>query len=417
MGYKDAIQVAREILERDTAPITESADATTEEEAEEILENLKLEEAKSKANEHGDEEDEDEDEDEEDVKEAKSKSTNEDDDDDDDEDDEDEVDEGELPPWLKKNGKKNGKNGKNGKDDDKDLDEAETILDVDDNQDTEGKKGTDTPKGKKKQKEPKMKPSKTGDATKETMKGTKEAVSALFAGEDLSEEFQTKATTIFEAAVNEQVKAIQEDLNTQYETALTEEVEKLNEELTTKLDDYLNYVVEEWMKENELAVDSGIRSEVSESFMNGLKDLFEQHYIEIPEEKYDVLESSLTKISDIETQLNEQIEKNIELKKELLENSCSKTFTEVCEGLVDTEVEKLRSLAEGIEYDTEETYREKLNLLKESYFNKTNPESSNFEETVLTEETAKESKEGKVTGQMADYMRAISKHSSYNKLS
>jgi len=416
MGYKDAIQVAREILERDTAPITESADATTEEEAEEILENLKLEEAKSKANEHGDEEDEDEDEDEEDVKEAKSKSTNEDDDDDDEDDDEDEVDEGKLPPWLKKNGKKNGKNGKNGKDDDEDLDESETILDVDDNQDAEGKKATPTPKGKKKQKEPKMKPSKTGDATKETMKGTKEAVSALFAGEDLSEEFQTKATTIFEAAVNEQVKAIQEDLNTQYETALTEEVEKLNEELTTKLDDYLNYVVEEWMKENELAVDSGIRSEVSESFMNGLKELFEQHYIEIPEEKYDVLESSLTKISDIETQLNEQIEKNIKLKKELLENSCSKTFTEVCEGLVDTEVEKLRSLAEGIEYDTEETYREKLNLLKESYFNKTNPESSNFEETVLTEETAKESKD-EVKGQMADYMRAISKHSSYNKLS
>jgi len=413
MGYKDAIQVAREILERDTAPITESADATTEEEiAEEILENLKLEEAKSKANEHGDEEDEDEDEDEEDVKEAKSKSTNEDDDDDDD-DDEDEVDEGKLPPWLKKNGK-NGKD--DDEDDDEDLDESETILDVDDNQDAEGKKATPTPKGKKKQKEPKMKPSKTGDATKETMKGTKEAVSALFAGEDLSEEFQTKATTIFEAAVNEQVKAIQEDLNTQYETALTEEVEKLNEELTTKLDDYLNYVVEEWMKENELAVDSGIRSEVSESFMNGLKDLFEQHYIEIPEEKYDVLESSLTKISDIETQLNEQIEKNIELKKELLENSCSKTFTEVCEGLVDTEVEKLRSLAEGIEYDTEETYREKLNLLKESYFNKTNPESSNFEENVLTEETEKESKD-EVKGQMADYMRAISKHSSYNKLS
>jgi len=410
MGYKDAIQVAREILERDTAPITENADTL----AEEILEELRLEEAKSKAKEdHAEDDDSEEDEDEEEVEEGKmppwlNKKSKKSKTDDEDEDEEDEVEEGKMPPWLDKK-----KKGKDDDDDDDEVKESETILDVDDNQDAEGKKATPTPKGKKKAKEPKMKPSKTGDATKETMKGTKEAVSALFSGEDLSEDFQNKATTIFEAAINEQVKAIEEDLRTQYETALTEEVETLNEELTTKLDDYLNYVVEQWIKENELAVDSGIRSEVSESFMTGLKDLFEQHYVEIPDEKYDILESSLTQISDMETKLNEQIERNIELKKELLENSCSATFTEVCEGLVDTEVEKLRSLAEGIEYDTDETYKEKLNLLKESYFNKTNPKSSNFEETVLIEEI----KEDEKTGQMADYMRAISKHSSYNKLS
>ena len=391
MGYKDAIEVAREILERDTSSTSESTDTL----AEEILEELKLEEAKSKAKEgHAEDDDSEEDEDEEEVEEG--------------------LYSGKMPPWLDKN-KKDKKDDDD--DDDDEVKESETILDVDDNQDAEGKKGTDTPKGKNKVKEPKMKPSKTGDATKETMKGTKEAVSALFSGEDLSEEFQAKATTIFEAAVNEQVSVIEEDLRTQYETTLSEQVEKLNEELTTKLDDYLNYVVEEWMKENRLAVDSGIRSEVSESFMNGLKGLFEQHYIEIPEEKYDVLESSLTKISEMETQLNEQIEKNIELNKELLENSCSTTFTEVCEGLVATEVEKLRSLAEGIEYDTEETYKEKLNLLKESYFSKTNPESSNFEETVLTEVVEETKTNDNHTGQMADYMRAISKHSTYNKLS
>ena len=412
MGYKDAIEVAREILERDTSSTSESTDTL----AEEILEELKLEEAKSKAKEgHAEDDDSEEDEDEEEVEEGKmppwlnkkSKKSKT-----DDEDEEDEVEEGKMPPWLDKK-----KKGKDDDDDDDEVKESETILDVDDNQDAEGKKATPTPKGKKKAKEPKMKPSKTGDATKETMKGTKEAVSALFSGEDLSEEFQAKATTIFEAAVNEQVSVIEEDLRTQYETTLSEQVEKLNEELTTKLDDYLNYVVEEWMKENRLAVDSGIRSEVSESFMNGLKGLFEQHYIEIPEEKYDVLESSLTKISEMETQLNEQIEKNIELNKELLENSCSTTFTEVCEGLVATEVEKLRSLAEGIEYDTEETYKEKLNLLKESYFSKTNPESSNFEETVLTEVVEETKTNDNHTGQMADYMRAISKHSTYNKLS
>ena len=168
------------------------------------------------------------------------------------------------------------------------------------------------------------------------------------------------------------------------------------------------------MQQNELAVDTGLRSEISESFMDGLKNLFTEHYIEVPEEKYDLLENSLTTITDMEGKLNEQIEKNIELKKELLENTCAGIFTEVCTGLVDTEVEKLRSLAEGIEYDDSDQYRDKLNVLKESYFDKSNPESSNFEETVLTEETEAEKTEH--TGQMAHYMRAISKHSKYNKM-
>ena len=383
MDYKDPIQVAREILERDV--LAEEVEETTDletvvEEVEE--ETVEVEEGKvppqfaKKKNGKDDEDDEDEDDDE--VSEGKK---NEDDEDD---------------------------------DDDEELDEAETILDVDDNQDAEGKKATPTPKGKKKQPEPKMKPSKTGDSTKEKMKGVKEHMTALFAGEELTEDFQSKAITIFEAAINEQVSAIEEDLRSQHEAILAEEIEKVNEELTAKLDDYLNYVVEEWMQQNELAVDTGLRSEISESFMDGLKNLFTEHYIEVPEEKYDLLENSLTTITDMEGKLNEQIEKNIELKKELLENTCAGIFTEVCTGLVDTEVEKLRSLAEGIEYDDSDQYRDKLNVLKESYFDKSNPDSSNFEETVLTEETEEPTKE--TAGQMADYMRAISKHSKYNKL-
>jgi len=382
MDYKDPIQVAREILERDV--LAEEVEEVNDHETEEVEmveeEVEEVEEGKVPpqfAKKNG-KDDEDDDDDEEEVSEASH-----------DKDDDDE-------------------------DEDEELDEAETILDVDDNQEAGGKKATPTPKGKKKQAEPKMKPSKTGDATKETMKGVKEHMTALFAGEDLTEDFQSKAITIFEAAVNEQVTAIEEDLRSQHEEILAEEIEKVNEELTAKLDDYLNYVVEEWMQENELAVDTGLRSEISESFMDGLKNLFTEHYIEVPEQKYDLLENSLTTITDMEGKLNEQIEKNIELKKELLENTCAGIFTEVCTGLVDTEVEKLRSLAEGIEYDNSDQYRDKLNVLKESYFDKSNPESSNFEETVLTEETEADKTEH--TGQMADYMRAISKHSKYNKL-
>jgi hypothetical protein len=357
MDYKDPIQVAREILEREL--VTESVAEIDEEVTE--------------------------------------------------------VEEGKIPPQFLK--KKGAGDDDDDDDDDDDLDEAETILDVDDAQDAEGKKGTDTPKGKKKQPEPKMKKAKTGDATKETMKGVREHIAALFSGEDLTEDFQNKAITIFEAAINERVVLIEEDLRTQYETVLDEQVTNLTNDMTSKLDDYLNYVVEEWMKENELAVETGIRTEIAESFMDGLKGLFESHYISVPDEKYDILESSLSKVNEMETQINDQIQKNIELKKALLENTCSNIFTEVCDGLVDTEVEKLRSLAEGIEYDDGVQYKEKLNILRESYFNKTNPDSSNFEENVLTEEGGEKTETSTYsTGVMGAYMNAIKKHSKYNKI-
>ena len=401
MGSKDPIQVAREILERDLASTTEQEEIL--ESVEEVEEDIEIVEDDLEEMAHGD-------------KKKKSEAMH----DDEDEDEDDEKDTDEMAHGDKKKMKKEAyetygmvKSGMHkGK---KMKKEAEEILGVDDNQDAEGKKGTPTPKGGKKQPEPKMKPS-SASAKMETMNKMKEHADALFGGEDLSEEFKNKAITVFEAAVHERVTAIESDLLEQYEQKLSEEVEEVTESLTTKLDDYLNYVVEEWMQENELAVDSGIRTEVAESFMDGLKSLFEEHYIEMPEGKDDLLEASVSKVSELEEELNEQIEKNIVLSKELLENTCVNLFNEVTEGLVDTEVEKLRSLAEGLEFESAEQYKEKLSILKESYFEKSNPEASNFD-SALTEEVDTSSTTPDASGPMADYIRTLSKHSNYNKLS
>ena len=393
MGSKDPIQVAREILERDLASTTEQEEIL--ESVEEVEEDIEIVEDDLEEMAHGD-------------KKKKSEAMH--DDEDEDEDDEEDTDEMKKEAYetygMVKSGMHKGKKMKK---------EAEEILGVDDNQDAEGKKGTPTPKGGKKQPEPKMKPS-SASAKMETMHKMKEHADALFGGEDLSEEFKNKAITVFEAAVHERVTAIESDLLEQYEQKLSEEVEEVTESLTTKLDDYLNYVVEEWMQENELAVDSGIRTEVAESFMDGLKSLFEEHYIEMPEGKDDLLEASVSKVSELEEELNEQIEKNIVLSKELLENTCVNLFNEVTEGLVDTEVEKLRSLAEGLEFESAEQYKEKLSILKESYFEKSNPEASNFD-SALTEEVDTSSTTPDASGPMADYIRTLSKHSNYNKLS
>ena len=401
MGSKDPIQVAREILERDLASTTEQEEIL--ESVEEVEEDIEIVEDDLEEMAHGD-------------KKKKSEAMHDDEDEDeDDEEDTDEMAHGDKKKMKKeayetygmvKSGMHKGKKMKK---------EAEEILGVDDNQDAEGKKATPAPKGGKKQPEPKMKPS-SASAKMETMHKMKEHADALFGGEDLSEEFKNKAITVFEAAVHERVTAIESDLLEQYEQKLSEEVEEVTESLTTKLDDYLNYVVEEWMQENELAVDSGIRTEVAESFMDGLKSLFEEHYIEMPEGKDDLLEASVSKVSELEEELNEQIEKNIVLSKELLENTCVNLFNEVTEGLVDTEVEKLRSLAEGLEFESAEQYKEKLSILKESYFEKSNPEASNFD-SALTEEVDTSSTTPDASGPMADYIRTLSKHSNYNKLS
>jgi hypothetical protein len=195
-----------------------------------------------------------------------------------------------------------------------------------------------------------------------------EDVNALLHGEELSEEFQEKARMIFESALRVRVNEIRESLEVKYENRLVEEVEEIKTILENRVDSYLEYVSEEWMNENRLAVQQGLKEELTESFMSGLKGLFEDHYVSIPEDKYDVLESMVEKLDEMETKLNEQIEKNISLNKRLSESVARGIFDTVSEGLATTQKEKLASLAESVEFESETQYRENLETLKESYF-------------------------------------------------
>ena len=195
-----------------------------------------------------------------------------------------------------------------------------------------------------------------------------EDVNALLAGEELSEEFQEKARTIFEAALRSKVSDIKEALEEQYTAALAEEVEEIKTELSERLDAYLEYVAGEWMEENALVIEHGLKTEMTESFLQGMKGLFEEHYVSIPEDKYDVLESMVEKLDEMETKLNEQIERNVSLNKRLAESVADGIFEQVSDGLADTQKDKLASLAESVEFESEEEYREKLETLRESYF-------------------------------------------------
>ena len=195
-----------------------------------------------------------------------------------------------------------------------------------------------------------------------------EDVNALLYGEELSEEFQEKARVIFESALRSKVNVIKEALEVQYEERLVEEVAEISEALQERVDAYLEYVSEEWMSENQLSVEMGLKEELTQSFLSGLKGLFEEHYVQIPEEKYNVLESMVEKLDEMETKLNEQIEKNVSLNKRLAESVADGIFEQVSEGLAATQKDKLASLAESVEFESEEEYREKLETLKESYF-------------------------------------------------
>ena len=195
-----------------------------------------------------------------------------------------------------------------------------------------------------------------------------EDVEALLQGEELSEEFQEKARTIFETAIKTKVTEIQEELKAQYEQTLEEEVTAIKEELIDRVDAYLEYVADEWIQENALAVEQGLKTEMTESFLQGMRGLFEEHYVSIPEEKYDVLHSMVEKLDEMENKLNEQIERNIALNQRLAESVADVIFSEVCEGLALSQKDKLASLAENVEFDSEESYREKLVTLRESYF-------------------------------------------------
>lgn len=223
------------------------------------------------------------------------------------------------------------------------------------------------------------------DALKEKMK---EDVDALLSDENLSEEFKTKAATIFEAAViaraEEVIAEAEAELMEQFEAA----IEEVKEDLAAKVDDYLNYMVEEWVKDNEIAIEKGLRAEIVEDFITGLKGLFEEHYIDIPADKVDVVEELTAKVSELEESYNEQVKTAIELKKELNEHKKFEAIYAACEGLTQTQVEKLKSLAENVEYSTEEEFATKLSTLKESYFKSDVKvaDSSALDEVVVEEE-------------------------------
>jgi len=217
-------------------------------------------------------------------------------------------------------------------------------------------------------------------------------INALVEGEELSEEFQAKAKTIFEGAIRSKVATIKEDLQEAYAQALVEELDEIKKGLTERVDSYLEYVCDEWFQENALQVETGLKSEMTESFLEGMKSLFEEHYVTIPEDKYDVLNSMVDKLDEMESKLNEQIDRNVALNRRLAESTADGVFAAVAEGLADTQKEKLATLAENVEFESDTDYREKLETLKESYFpSKTSaPKSTseNLSEEVSTDEVA-----------------------------
>jgi cell division protein FtsB len=225
---------------------------------------------------------------------------------------------------------------------------------------------------------------------------------------DLSEEFKEKAATIFETAVKTRIQEQVKVLEAQYEDKLSKESETIKEAMTEKVDSYLNYVVEEWMKENELAVERGIRTEIAEDFITGLKSLFKEHYIDVPEEKYNVLDDLTNQTKDLESKLNEQIEKNVNLSKEVSDLHKREAIAEVSEDLTDTETEKFISMAENVEFESAEKFKEKLETIKESYFPKTKSEvaEENSVDSVAANEPAVEAS----SDAMAAYTAAISKN-------
>ena len=231
-------------------------------------------------------------------------------------------------------------------------------------------------------------------------------INALIAGEELSEEFEEKARTIFETAINSKVSLIKEDLEKEYAKILQEEIDSTKVELTERVDSYLEYVANEWLEENSLAVEQGLKAEMSESFLTGMKSLFEEHYVSIPEDKYDVLESMVNKLDDMEEKLNEQIEKNVGLTKRLAESKSDGILSDVSEGLAVTQKDKLASLAESVEFESETDYREKLVTLRNSYFPTRQVASTQSEDSeMLSEESNAPTAEA--TGTMANYLTTL----------
>ena len=283
-----------------------------------------------------------------------------------------------------------------------DSDYDESLLEAKEEDDEEGE-DEDEKGGKKKSSKKDMEEDGEEEEMEESFQ-IEDDVNALLGGEELSEQFKAKAKTIFEAALKSKVGEIREALEVQYSEALAEEVEEIKVELSERVDAYLEYVSDEWFTENALAIEGGLKTEMTESFLEGMKGLFEDHYVTIPEDKYDVLESMVNKLDDMETKLNEQIEKNVSLNKRLAESVADGILDQVSEGLASTQKEKLASLAESVEFESEEEYREKLEILKESYFSRTVSPSAKTETLSEGVDVAHESH----SGSMAAYLRTLS---------
>ena len=233
-----------------------------------------------------------------------------------------------------------------------------------------------------------------------------EDVNALFGGEDLSEEFKEKAKLVFETALNTKVSEVKEALEAKYQETLEERIAEEKASLSERVDNYLEYVADEWFTENALAIEQGLKTDMTESFLSGMKSLFEEHYVTIPEDKYDVLESMVEKLDDMETKLNEQIEKNVSLNSRLGESVANGILESVSEGLASTQKEKLASLSESVEFESEESYREKLETLRESYF------SSKAKSPAAKSDTISEGVDSAdatdVSGSMNAYLKTLS---------
>jgi len=287
---------------------------------------------------------------------------------------------------------------------DSDYDEDESLL----AEEEEEKENSKKDQKEDKKEYGKKKPSKSEEDDKDDEDMEEEYdiesdVNALVGGEDLSEEFREKAKTIFEAALKSKVNEIKEALEIQYTERLNEEIEEIKEEFQDRVDSYLEYVSEEWVEENQLAIEHGLKTEMTESFLQGMRGLFEAHYVSIPEDKYDVLNSMVNKLDEMETKLNEQIERNISLNKRLAESVADGIVSDVSEGLTITQKEKLASLAENVEFEGESDFREKVETLKESYFPRVsnqNRSSDNLNEGVESHP--------EYTGSMATYLNALS---------
>ena len=286
--------------------------------------------------------------------------------------------------------------------DDEELEEATHCYDeMDEDEDENEDEDDDKVKNKKAKKEEKMQ-----EEIEEIESQIEEDVEALLSGEELSEEFKFKAKTVFEAALNARTEQIEEAIIVKYEEQLVEEIQAIAESLTERVDSYLEYVSQEWIEENALAIEQGLRAEMTESFLVNLKELFENHYVSIPEERYDVIESMVDKLDEMETKLNEQIERNVTLNKRLAESVTDVIFSEISEGLALSQKDKLASLVENVEFDSEEEYREKLVALKESYFH-SNAVTHRNTQDYLVEDTNDYSPHSTPSGTMGIYLNAL----------